>query len=167
MTFFAGDTVAAADLNGDADVPLCHLVQTTAQTGLTASTDTAVTFGTGSTVVDSLAIHSESSNTSRLVIGGKLGWWEVKGTVATANSNTITYARATLFKNGSGITGSFGAQTLGVSTFMGTHTATVEVQATSAADYVELRTFLTGTGLNLAVNSYVASSIVARWVRDS
>lgn len=169
-TFNAGSEVSAADLNST--VPsICHCVAQTAQTGWTTQTPTAITFGTGSTVVDTDAIHSESSNTSRFVIGKRLGWWEVSGVYAAASSTTAAaFLRAILYKNGSAIFGSFNGVQGAANVFIGLTTPTIQVEATASTDYIELYGYesQTGTPIGTAVSSpYVASSIRLRWVRSS
>jgi hypothetical protein len=151
--------------------PMCHLVQQTAQTGWTSNTLTAITFGTGSEVIDTDAIHSEGSNTSRLQIGLKLGWWEVSGVYAAASNSATTIIRAAMYKNGVVINGSFGGDQLSTTgSFYTASTPVLLVEATSSTDYVELyghQTAASGT-IGTAINSsMVASSITAVWRRKS
>lgn len=170
-TFFAGSPVNAGDLEAIADPSICHLVQQpgATQSGWTAGAATAVTFGSGSTVIDSDSIHSESSNTSRLVIGKRLGWWQISGVyVPTSNAGaSITQVRALIYKNGSAFYGAFGGGAYS-QVFIGVETPTVLVQATSSTDYVELMGVMVGSGSPLGTTTsspYVASSIAAVWVR--
>lgn len=168
-TFNAGSEVSAVDLNST--VPsLCHCVAQAAQTGWTTATITAITFTTGSTVTDTDSIHSESSNTSRFVIGKRLGWWEVSG-VYTPSQPSVTAAqiRAAIYKNGAAVPGSFNGGP-GATVFQGVPTPTVEVEATASTDYIELMGYMssTGTPIGTAISSpYVYSSIRLKWIRTS
>jgi hypothetical protein len=146
---------------------MCHLVQTIAQTGWTSATLNAVTFGSGSEVIDTDGMHDTGSNTSRIVIGNRLGWWEISGVYVPVNQNANTNLRAVLRKNGSDINGSFSG--LYVSSpgtaFVGVTTPRVLVQATSVTDYVELMGYQTAASgtIGTAVNTYVTSSLTAVW----
>lgn len=156
------------DVDALAEPPMCVLVQQTAQSGWTADTLTGVTFGTGSTVVDHLSIHSESSNTSRLVIGKKLGWWEVSGIYCPLTNSSSTRWRATIGKNGTAINGTFVGNAPGSSQFEGLKTS-FPVLATLSTDYVELLGLMGGTGsFGTQVSSpYVACSLSAIWKRPA
>lgn len=173
-TFFAGSPVNAGDIEAVADPSICELVQQSgqAQTGWTSATPTAITFGAGSTVVDSDSIHSESSNTSRLVIGLRLGWWQIDGLYCPATNAAQTTARTIIYKNGTAILGSFGGygpQPASSPPFISLNTKpALLVQATAITDYVELYGYMTAASgtIGTAVSSpYVASSITAKWVR--
>lgn len=170
MTFNAGDEVDAVDMA--AAIPsICHCVAQSAQTGWTTQTPTAITFGTGSTVIDTDAIHSESSNTSRFVIGKRLGWWEVSGIYCAASSTTAaSFLRAILYKNGTAISGSFNGIQGAANVFIALPTPVIQVEAQASTDYIELYGYesQTGTPIGTAVSSpYVASSIRLRWVKSS
>jgi hypothetical protein len=169
MTVLAGDPIYASDINPAIEPPMCHLVQQTAQTGWTSNTLTVVTFGSGSEVVDTDTLHDQSSNTSRIVIGKKLGIWAVSGVYAAASNSATTIIRAALYLNGTVINGSFGGDQVNTSSsFYTAHTPVILVRATSATDYVELYGFQTaGSGtIGTAINSsMVASSLTAEWKR--
>lgn len=168
MTTFAGDRILPSDHNDVIDRPMCHIVQQTVQTGWTTNTLTPVTFGASSEVIDTGTFHDTGSNTSRIVIGKKLGWWAVSGSFCPAANGSATSMRGVLGKNGSAIQGSFaGGPPFNI--FWGITTNTVLVEATAAADYVELFGLVisaSGT-LGTSVNSYVASSLTAIWQRAS
>jgi len=166
--FLTGQRITADLLNSQLEPPSCMVVQTTAQTGWTADALTAVTFTTGSTVVDTDGFHSESTNTSRIVIGGKLGWWQINGIFTPLSNGSITRYRSVIGKNGSQVIGSFAGVVKSTGSFDGVSTPTVLVQATLSTDYVELYGAVGGTGtLGTGVNSYVTSSLTAIWVRPS
>lgn len=166
--FLTGQRLTADLLNAQLEPSTCHLVQQTPQTGWTSGTATAVTFGSGSTILDTDGIHSESSNTTRVVIGGKLGWWRVTGVYVPATSaSSTTLMRAAIGKNGSLISGSFGGlATSFTTTIHGQPAATVEVQATVSTDYVELYGTQTSAGtVGTTVNTFAACSLLAVWDR--
>lgn len=97
-SFEVGDILTADALNATVDLPLCRLVQQTAQS-LTDNTDTALTFGSGSEVVDTHGMHDESTNNTR-VTPNVAGWYEVTATLimtARTDYNTIV---ATVARNG-------------------------------------------------------------------
>ncbi len=162
----------ASDADAAMTVPMCHLVQQVAQSGWTTSTPTAVTFGSGSEVIDTDALHDTSTNTSRVVIGKKLGWWEVSGVYCPAGANTATtLVRSMIYKNGNLIAGAFaGIPQSSITAFVAVPTPVILVEATSVTDYVELMGFQTagsGTIGTAGINIYVASSITAVWQRPS
>ena len=171
MTVFGGDIIYASDVNPTIDACLCHLVQQAQQTGWTSATATAVTFGAGSEVVDTDSLHDTGSNTSRIVIGKRLGWWEVSGVYCPPSNSATTLVRAILYRNGALIPGSFaGLPFASTTALIGVATPTVEVEATAVTDYVELmgyQTAASGTIGTVGLNSYVACSLRARWVRES
>ena len=160
----------AADVEaaGFAQPPCCFLVQQSAQTSWTTATPTAVTFGAGSEVTDTDGLHDTGSNTTRIVIGKKLGWWEISGVYcAPANTNTVA-VRAYLYLNGIAIPGSVGGYNPASSTTIQCVTSpTVLVKAVSSSDYVELYGWQTaGAGtLGTAISGDVASSFRATWKR--
>ncbi len=165
----AGDIIYATDV----DICLCQLVQQTgaAQTGWTSATPTAVTFGVGSETVDTHNAHDTGSNTSRINIGVKLGWWHIEGVYVPVNQNNTTLIRAIVGLNGNLIPGSFTGLpfTSPGTSLIGITTRAILVEATSASDYVELYGYQTaGSGsIGTAVNSYAASSLSAIWQRSS
>lgn len=178
VTEFAGSVASSADVNYQFAPPICQVTQQglTAQSGWTSATATAVTFGAGSTVIDTDGIHSESSLTSHLVIGKRLGWWQIDGVYCPASNTspaTFAAARAIIYKNGTAVSGSFGGIAGALSIFLSVNTKPgLEVQATAASDYIELMGYQTAAGtspvIGTAVSSpYVASTLTAKWIRDS
>lgn len=161
----------ADDLEAQLNAPIVHLVQQTAQTGWTSSTSTPVTFGAGSEVVDTFGLHDTSTNTSRITIGGKLGWWQVSGVYAPATNGNSTYLRSSIGLNGSLVAGSTGGILVGSAAgFLAVPSATVLIQATSASDYVELLGYqiavsgTIGTGVSAPL---IVSSLTAAWLRPA
>lgn len=147
---------------------ICFCVQTAAQTGWTSATYTPITFT--SEIVDSAGIHDNSSNTARFIIGNKLGWWKVNGVYVPASNNATTLKRGVLRKNGTEINGSFNGDIQSAGTaIVGQSAGTVLVEATAAADYIEIcgyQTAASGT-IGTAVSGSAASSIALEWLRPS
>lgn len=78
--------------------PAWRLVQATAQT-LAHSTDTAITFGTGSTVIDTHNFHDEGTNPSR-VTPNVAGLYVVRGVVYHAATTNIIRLESGIALNG-------------------------------------------------------------------
>ncbi|GIF16542.1 hypothetical protein [Actinoplanes teichomyceticus] len=157
----------AADVDATAARPVCYLVQQVAQTGWTSAATVPITWSSGSEVIDTLGIHDETTNNSRLVIGKRLGWWLISGVYCPASNGQATYVRAMITKNGSVIPGAWGGQVLTSATgYVGVTTGGHLVQATSATDYVELwgqqfaSTGIIGTSISTMP---VVSSVTAVW----
>lgn len=166
----AGDNAFWSDVSAAVSPPTCWLVQQVAQTGWTSATATAITFGASSEVIDTDVLHDTASNTSRIVIGKKLGWWEISGVYCAPNSTAITALRTIIYKNGSAVVGSFGGTWNNASgAFLSAHTPTIYLEATVVTDYVELMGYQTAASgtIGTGVNSYVASSFRATFKRPS
>lgn len=149
---------------------ICMLTQQTAQTGWASSSVNAITFGAGSEIIDSDTLHDTGTNTSRIIIGKRLGWWEVSGIYCPASNSASNSVRSMIAKNGTTIDGSFGGQVpAAVAGFIGVATASILVEATLSTDYIELQGFQTASSgtLGTAINTYVRSSLTAKWVRAS
>lgn len=140
-----GDLVTAADWNdwvkGTRDFligtrPLTQIVQGTAQTGWTSGTYTAITFTNED--LDRDGTHSTTTNTSRIVIGGTLGWWRIGGLYASPSNAATTILRAAIALNGTRVNGSIGSMTPGGAAAISIATQMVMVEASAAGDYVEL-----------------------------
>jgi hypothetical protein len=137
-TFLVGDPVTADALNAIADAPYCSLVQATAQ-NLTSASDTALTFGTGSTVSDLLGFHSEVTNTTRITptVAG-LYRFEMLFFVAAVAAQTFPLLQVALYKNGVVVTGRLrttGSASTGIST---SAIHTMEAEANGSTDYFEM-----------------------------
>jgi hypothetical protein len=103
-TFEIGDLLTADALNAVADPPVCKLIQQVAQ-NLASATDVALTFGSGSTSIDPLSMHSETVNNTRITPNVS-GIYEVNCTgIATAPGAAITYTLlvASIFFNGAAV----------------------------------------------------------------
>lgn len=159
---------AEIDYNGNPSA--CYLLQQTAQTGWSSGTNTAITFGSGSEVLDTDALHDTSTNNTRIVIGKRLGWWQVCGVYCAPNNGNTTLLRCVVGKNGSALNGGMTSIPFsGSSAFITMPSPVVMVEATSATDYVELYGYQTaGAGtLGTAVAGGIASGFNAVWVRPS
>lgn len=161
----------ASDVDSAMTRPMCYLVQQTAQTGWTSGTSTAVTFGAGSEVIDTDTLHDTSTNTSRVVIGKKLGWWQVSGIYTPPTNSNSTYLRASIGLNGSLIAGSTGGILVSSAAgFLAIASGTALVQATTATDYVELLGYQIASAgtIGTAVSApLIVSSLTATWLRPA
>lgn len=149
--------------------PLLYIVQGTAQTGWTSATFTSITF-TAADIIDRDAQHSTSSNTSRVVIGNTLGWYKVSGLYVVASNTASTLVRAQLALNGAAIGGSTTSlNATSTGGILGLPTPTILVEATAAADYVEIQGYQTaGSGtIGTAVSGAFASSLTVEYVGKS
>lgn len=145
--------------------PIFYAVQAVAQTGWTTSTFTAITFTTE--VLDRGAQHSTSSNTSRVVIGGTLGYYRISGTFGAAGNSAATLLRASIGLNGTRVAS--GMSTIspgGVASAVSVTTPTVIVQATSSSDYIELFGYVTAASgtLGTSVSADFGSSLTVEWI---
>lgn len=168
------EDITAADLQAMCDAvewdfetrPIAFLAQTVAQTGWTSGTFTAVTFS--AEVVDRDGQHSTSTNTSRVTIGGTLGWYRVSGLYVPAGNSAATLVRANIGLNGTAVAGSFSSQSpASNSNTLGVPTGTVLVQATASTDYVQLfgsETAASGTLGTAVGGSGSASSLCVEWI---
>lgn len=175
-TVFAGDVVEASDYNelegGTLGAPICQLVQQSGatQSGWTSATNNAITFGVGSETVDTHNAHDTGSNTSRIVIGVKLGWWLVEGVYVSPGNSATTTVRAMIAKNGSVVVGSCQAiQPASTTVINALSTRSVLVEATSASDYVEVHGYQIAASGTIGTGflAYLASSLSATWQRPS
>ena len=136
---WAASVVALSDWITQTDTtgaPFVQVRQATAQAAFAASTWTSITHDAED--FDPWGMHSTSSNTDRIVIGGLLGVWKVWGMVAFASNGTGNTRRAQVTFNGSAIVGSQKIEPPSAS-FCSVITPAVFVRATSAADYVNLQ----------------------------
>ncbi len=95
MTVFGGDETMANDVNS----PKVRLVQQAAGVQTSNTTDTTITFGSGSEDYDTNGWHDESTNNSRIT-ADRDGYVDCDGTLVVANNTTVTALSLTVFKNG-------------------------------------------------------------------
>lgn len=91
----SGDIIYAEDF----DRPKVRLIQQSAGTQTIATTDTTLTFGSGSEDYDTHSWHDESTNNSRVTVD-RDGYVQITGSVVVANNTTVTVLMLSLFKNG-------------------------------------------------------------------
>lgn len=103
VTYAVGQRLTATLLQQLADYtankPMVRLVQASSQS-LTSGAETAITFGTGSTVWDTNNFHSETSNNSR-VIPNIAGYYTVRGTTYFSADSDYTILQVQPRVNGS------------------------------------------------------------------
>jgi hypothetical protein len=178
------DLVTAAWANSDvrdsvnfilSNKPLGFYVQQTAQTGWSSAAFTAVTF-TGSTeMLDRDTQHDNVSNTSRVVIGETLGWYRVSGVYVAAQNSACTLVRACIAYSSAGgasteVNGSATSMSpVSTGSTLAIPTASIYVEATNAADYVELRGWMTAASgtRGTEVGSIISSSLITEYVGKS
>jgi hypothetical protein len=101
MSFAAGQIVTEDDfadlILASSERPTVRLVQATAQT-VSHDTDTAITFGTGSTDIDTHNFHSEVTNPSRITPSVP-GYYRLRAHLFWANDTDILRLETTLAKN--------------------------------------------------------------------
>lgn len=102
ITYAVGQRLTATILQQLADYtvnkPLVRLIATATQ-NLTDNTDTAITFGTSSTIIDTHSYHSETVNTSR-VTPLIAGYYRVYGLVAYSAQTTYVSLQSVIRFNG-------------------------------------------------------------------
>ena len=142
--------------------PIAYVYQNVAQSIPNANVLTAITMD--SETLDRDNQHSTSSLTSRVVIGGTLGWYRVTGTVcyATLATTPATSRRALIQFNGAPLGG---YSIIGAGQSLTGVTTTTIVQATASTDYVELYGAQDSAGaLNTAVSGTFRSSLLVEWI---
>ena len=171
LTAAVGNKIKASDWNTyerDAisfvttNRPIAYVYQGVAQSIPNANVLTAITMD--SETLDRDNQHSTSSLTSRVVIGGTLGWYRVTGTVcyATLATTPATSRRALIQLNGAA-TG--GYSIIGAGQSLTSVTATTIVQATASTDYVELYGAQDSAGaLNTVVSGTFRSFLLVEWI---
>jgi hypothetical protein len=155
MLAYTNDTDTLWKFNGtswvdvlERTMPSVQVLQGVAQT-LTTGVFAPVTFTTELSKTHT-ALHSNSSNTSRLIIGTIPGTWMVSGVVQFTTSATGS-RRAILNFNGANIAPSYTAVTVGSGTFYSVVIQPQIVIATVSTDYVELSAYQDSGG-NLATH---------------
>lgn len=172
-TYTALHKHTAAELNAVRDAlnwllttgPACSVYQTVAQAALASGVWTSALFA--GEYIDTDNQHSTSTNTSRIVIGGTLGWYLVSGVFCFTASVGGTYRGARIAKNGNPVAGGAGNGPANGAT-PAIPTGVVLVQATAAGDYVEVQgRHDVAAGLVTSVGTDYACSLTALWVRSN
>ena len=160
----AGDIILYSDvlalINATLQKPKVKLVQQTAQS-LTHNTDTPLTFGTGSEVIDSRGWHNESSNTTR-VTPDIPGWYLCIGLVFVEGANTVTNIGACVRLNGT-VQSPRQRMPIPATTFTKSVQITNSVPCNGTTDYLELAgyQFDTTAGTPLNRNTTVGGSFAS------
>jgi hypothetical protein len=165
-TFFAGDELAAADLEKlnvtTVAKPIGRLIQQPASQALADNTAVAVTFGTGSTVYDTNSFHSESSNTTR-VTPSIAGYYRFSGVVFFETEASPVVASANFRFNGTtnlAAAWRAGTASIGLQAFSGLTQVTIAMNGTT--DYVELMALQDSAGAD-NTNTSVHFSSTLEW----
>ncbi len=154
----AGDIINASDF----DRPFCRLVQQAAQA--IGTSDTALTFGTGSEANDAFNLHNESTNNTRITVD-RAGVWMFKGTVFMGGNANITALTATLGINGAVQPARSRSKPASTASTMSQEV--MEIFGLSSGDYVELYGVLSlssGTSQNTNVGGSFASTFEAYYL---
>lgn len=135
----AGGRINASTINdiirGTLNKPAGRLVATSTQ-ALADNTQVAILFGSGSTVFDTHAFHSESSNTSR-VTPNVAGVYRISGTGFFATQATPNISDVCIRKNGS--TNQAAAWRYAASSTQAVSGITqIEIEMNGSTDYFEL-----------------------------
>jgi hypothetical protein len=123
-----------------------RLTQGTAQVaGNTSGSYFTLTFGTEDFDLGGLALHDIVTNTSRIVIGKKLGLWLVGGTFAAVSNAAATNIRARITLNGSAVNGNLVSDPAPAGTGgpLAMYSVVQPILATVSTDYVELQGLMT------------------------
>lgn len=161
MTFFAGDIIYAQDINR----PITWITQQVAQS-LANSTDTAITFGTGATVIDTDNFHDETTNNTRIT-PNRPGFYMFVGTLFLTNSAAITAYNATIARNGTVQAPRSRQKPAGTNVTCSTQVS-VLLDMNGSTDYVELfGTQTSGGALNTTVGGSFTSSLLCYMVMPS
>jgi hypothetical protein len=148
--------------------PLVRLVAQSAQS-ISDNTHTAVTFGVGSTVVDTHGYHSETVNSSR-VTPLIAGWYKVSGGYATSARADYVTLQASLRLNGSNIASDHRTGPNATSTTRGISVGPIYVELNGSTDYVEIGAYQDNTAnaaANTAVSGSTTSTLQVEFVRPS
>lgn len=172
----AGGIIYAADINRLADGsitrPYVNLVQQVAQS-LASSTDTPLTFGTGSENADTHGAHNETVNPSRITIPtGCGGRWRFEGMVfmaAPAAGVTYNEIRVSFFLNGTVQVPRSRPRGTGIAATQATGQGFAEFNVVDG-DYVELNALQvqsTSGTISTNVGGSFASVFIAQRLRDT
>jgi hypothetical protein len=168
MTVYGGDKTLVTDINPiEARTilkPLVRIAQQSAQS-LANSTDTAITFGSGSTGFDTHDFHDESTNNSR-VTPTVAGYYRVTGTVFVAASAALTSLIATIGKNGT-VQAPRHRFKPGTANVSASAQVSVILTANGTTDYFELfGQQTTGGALNTTTGGSFTSVLEVEFLRD-
>ncbi|KUL22359.1 hypothetical protein [Actinoplanes awajinensis] len=165
----AGDKAFWSDVANTIYVPICRLIQTTAQSAaFTNNADVLITFGTSSELFDTHGWHSETTNNSRIT-PNIAGIYEAVGAVYWAARADYTTLQASIKKNGS--TTLETPHRVGpnaTNTVRSVHHSPVEIAMNGTTDYLELYGLQTNTAAAAAstfVNATSTSFFRVKYLR--
>ena len=158
-TYAVGQRLTAAMIQSLADYtinrPLVRLTQAAAQS-ISDNTHTALTFGTGSTLIDTHGYHSESTNNSR-VTPLLAGVYAVSGGYSTSARTDYASLQASIRLNGTNLASDNKMGPNATSANREVVVGPVFVQMNGTTDYVEIAGYQDNVA-NVAVNTNVSGS---------
>jgi hypothetical protein len=145
-------------------MPSVQVLQGVTQ-ALTTATFTTITFTT-EVVKTHTALHSNASNTSRLIIGTVLGTWMVSGQIDFQGTSAAGSRRVIMNLNGTNVATSYTqtgpGPTTGANPFTSVSIPPQLVVATTSTDYVELQAYQdSGGSISTQVTGGAGSSFTA------
>lgn len=144
--------VAEAFMN---ERPIVRLIQAAAQS-INDNTHTALTFGTGATVIDTHNFHSETTNNTR-VTPNVPGWYEVSGSYATVAGADYLSLQGSIRLNGSNLAPDARTGPNATSATRSTSAGPVLVPCNGTTDYIEIAGFQDNSA-NTARNTSISGS---------
>ena len=171
ISYAVGQRLTASLLQTLADYtvnrPIVRLIATATQ-NLTDNTGAAITFGAGSTVIDTHSFHSESVNTSRVTptVAGYYKAWGTAAYAGQADNDPITLQTAVRF-NGVDQVGNVRVGPNTTNTPRGVAAGPVILLCNGTTDYIELSALqdntdndTTATTSSGSTNSYLEVEFV-------
>ena len=172
MPIEVGDPVTAELLDLMANPPTVSLVQQSAQSAA-SNTTFAITYGTGSTVLDTDDFHSESTNNTRIT-PTRAGVYAISAKAFFGAEDTFRIVDSILRLNGTTIVAGSSGRRLsggtGSATFNSADTGVVYVTFNGTTDYVEhlcVQTNADATNTNTATSGQFASTFNLTYHRES
>ena len=150
-----GDIIYASDF----DRPYVRLTQQAVQS--IGTSDTALTFGTGSTTSDIYGLHDEVVNNTRITVN-KSGLWLVKGNVFIAANAAVTSLSATIGVNGTLVPSRSRSKPAAVS--LSASQEVVEPLELASGDFIELYGVCSASATNSSVGGTFASTFNAHFL---
>lgn len=141
-TFAANEVATASDINklaGWYAKPRLDLDNTGNLTALATATVTAVTFSDANENVDSDAMHSGTTNPTRITVAS-VGFWRIRVRVSWGTATTGTYRACQLFKSGAFLTAqSVPSAQMAAAACNGVAEYVFTDRATTVGDYYEVK----------------------------
>lgn len=153
----AGGIIRASDF----DRPFVRLIQQVSQS--IGTSDTALTFGTGSESNDAYNLHDEVTNNSRITVD-RSGIWLFKGTVFIGSNTSLTTVTATIGINGGVIPARSRSKGVTVSPAPTMSVEVTEIVLIAAGDYAELFGTCGASATNTSVGGSFSSTFEALYM---